>query len=299
MITPKTLRKGDTVGLVATARKISRDELQPAIEILESWGLKVELAPNLFKSHHQFAGTDEQRLADLQGFIDSIDIDAIICVRGGYGTVRIIDELNFFPLIEKPKWICGYSDITVLLNKLRKVGVECLHSTMPVNFTSNTPESLESLRKALFGEELVISCAAHPLNRNGQAKGRVTGGNLSVLYSQTGSGTAIQPEGDILFIEDLDEYLYHIDRMMQNLKRNGYFEGIAGLIVGGMNAMNDNKIPFGQSAEEIIATVVRPYNFPVCFGFPAGHIDDNRSLIFGRRASLKVGDSVELVFENG
>ena len=299
MITPKPLKKGDTVGLVSTARKISREELEFAEDLFESWGLKVEFAPNLFKSHHQFAGTDEQRLADFQGFIDSAEISAIICVRGGYGTVRIIDELNFFPLVENPKWICGYSDITVLLNKLRKVGVECLHSPMPMGFSKNTEESLESFRKALFGEDLQLSCKSHPLNRTGEARGRVTGGNLSVLYSQTGSDTALQLDGDILFIEDLDEYLYHIDRMMQNLKRNGYLDGISGLIVGGMTDMNDNKVPFGQNAEEIIAEITRSYNFPVCFGFPTGHGADNHTLIFGRRATLKVGDSVELSFENG
>ncbi|MGB0176740.1 MAG: S66 peptidase family protein, partial [Owenweeksia sp.] len=212
MITPKPLKKGDTVGLVSTARKVSREELQFSVDLFEKWGLKVEFASNLFESHHQFAGTDEQRLADFQGFIDSPDINAIICVRGGYGTVRIIDELNFFPLVENPKWICGYSDVTVLLNKLRKVGVECLHSPMPTGFAQNSDESLRSFRKALFGEELQINSQPHPLNRTGEARGRVTGGNLSVLYSQTGSDTALQTDGDILFIEDLDEYLYHIDR---------------------------------------------------------------------------------------
>ncbi len=299
MITPKPLKKGDTVGLVSTARKVNSEELKFSLELFESWGLKVELASNLYEVHHQFAGTDEQRLADVQGFIDSPDISAIICVRGGYGTVRIIDELNFFPLVENPKWICGYSDVTVLLNKLRKVGVECLHSPMPLGFADNTPGSLQSFRKALFGEDLKISCAPHALNRIGEAKGRLNGGNLSVLYSQMGSGTALDLDGDILFIEDLDEYLYHIDRMMQNLKRNGYLDHISGLIIGGMTDMNDNKVPFGQSAEEIISEVSRSYNFPVCFGFPAGHGPDNHTLIFGRRAVLKVGDSVELTFENG
>ncbi len=287
------------VGLVSTARKISKEELNFSIDLFESWGLKVKLAPNLFKSDRQFAGTDEQRLADFQGFIDDPDVAAIICVRGGYGTVRIIDEINFFPLISRPKWICGYSDVTVLLNKLRKIGIECLHAPMPFGFPDNTPSSLESLRKAFFGEKLTLQAEAHPLNRNGEARGRVTGGNLSVLYSQMGSETSLQTEGDILFIEDLDEYLYHIDRMMMNLKRNGYLENISGLVVGGLTDMNDNQVPFGKTAEEIVADTVQSYNFPVCFGFPAGHVQDNQTLIFGRRASLRVGNSVELIFEDG
>lgn len=285
--------------MVSTARKISRKELTFAVKIFEKWGLEVEFSPHLFESYHQFAGTDEQRLADLQGFIDDPSVKAIVCARGGYGTIRIVDELNFFPLIENPKWICGYSDVTVLLNKLRKVGIECLHSPMPVNFETSTEESLQSFKNALFGKRISINVKPHKFNRTGAAHGRVTGGNLSVLYSQLGSETALTSEGDILFIEDLDEYLYHIDRMMQNLKRNGYFNRISALIIGGMTKMNDNKVPFGKTAEEIINETVRPYNFPVCYNFPAGHIKNNQTLIFGRRARLTVGDTVKLEFEDG
>lgn len=299
MITPTHLKKGDCIGLISTARKISEEELNPALKIFKKWGLKIKFASHLFEEQNQFAGTDEQRLADLQGFIDNPEIKAIICVRGGYGTIRIIDELNFLSLRNRPKWICGFSDVSILLNKLNSLGIECLHSTMPVSFPSNTSDSIESLKKVLFGNEYSISCSAHPLNRNGKARGKLLGGNLSILYSQLGSATALKTEGQILFIEDLDEYLYHIDRMMHNLKRNFYFEKLAGLIVGGMSSMNDNAIPFGKTAEEIISDIVRPYNFPVCFGFPAGHIDDNRTLIFGRRANLTIGNEVQLEFEHG
>lgn len=296
---PASLKKGDTVGIISTARKISMKELEPAIRCFENWGLKVKLAHYLFEEDHQFAGNDEQRLADLQGFMDNPDVKAIICARGGYGTIRIVDEINFLSFENQPKWVCGYSDVTVLLNKLSSKSIESLHSTMPINFSTNTTESLESLRSALFGKELNINCKPHILNRNGEARGKITGGNLSMLYSQLGSSTALNTEGMILFIEDLDEYLYHLDRMVHNLKRNGYFDKLAGLIVGGMNDMNDNTIPFGKNAIEIISEIVRPYNFPVCFDFPAGHVDDNRTLIMGRRANLSVGNEIKLTFENG
>lgn len=299
MIKAPPLQKGDSIGLLSTARKISKEELNYTLNLFKEWGLKVKLSPHLFAEDHQFAGTDEQRLADLQSFIDNPNIKAIICVRGGYGTVRIIDELNFLSLNNHPKWICGYSDVTVLLNKLGNLGFESVHSSMPINFENNSAESLESLRKILFGMDLSYDIEAHPFNRSGKCEGRVTGGNLSMLYSQLGSPTAIDTEGKILFLEDLDEYLYHIDRMMHNLKRNGYFEKLAGLIIGGMSDMNDNTIPFGKSAEEIIKEIIEPYNFPVCFGFPAGHLDDNRALIFGRKVSLEVGNRVKLNFKNG
>ncbi len=300
MKTPKPLKKGDKIGLVSTARKISRNELETALQVFEDWGLQCVFAPHLFATHHQFAGTDEQRLADLQGFIDEPEIKAIICARGGYGTVRIIDELNFLALAENPKWIVGYSDVTVLLNKLKKLGLESIHGSMPINFAQNSKKSLESLRNALFGKRIAYEVAPHPFNRKGNTLGRLTGGNLSILYSQTGSPTGLSTEGEILFIEDLDEYLYHIDRMMYNLKRNGYFEKVAGIVIGSMSDMRDNAIPFGRTAEEIIRDILSPYNFPLCFGFPAGHQKDNRALIFGRRAALEVrGSSVTLSFEDG
>lgn len=299
MKTPKPLKRGDTIGLVSTARKISKKELKPAVELLESWKLKVVFAPHLFEEEHQFAGSDEQRLADLQGFIDNPEIKAILCVRGGYGTVRIIDELNFLALAENPKWIGGYSDGTVLLNKLRRIGIECLHSSMPVNFEGNTKKSLDSIRQVLFNEPLEYKIPTHSFNRKGEARGRLTGGNLSMLYSQLGSPTALNTEGEILFIEDVDEYLYHIDRMMHALKRAGYFKQVSAVVVGSMSSMRDNTIPFGHTAEEIIRDVLSPYNFPLCFGFPAGHQKDNRALIFGRRAKLVVGNEVHLTFEDG
>ncbi len=298
MIKPPPLVTGDTIGILSTARKISPSELQPAIALLQEWGFKVRTAPNLFKEYRQFAGTDNERLSDLQNFINDPDIKAILCVRGGYGTVRIIDKLDFNNLIEQPKWIAGYSDVTVLHNQLSKMGIESLHSTMPINFKSNTQPALESLKKALSGETLHYTIPAHSLNRTGMASGILTGGNLSMLYSQTGSPTALNTKHHLLFLEDLDEYLYHIDRMMYNLKRNGYFAKPAGVIIGGMSDMNDNSIPFGETAEEIIHRHLSEFSYPVCFGFPAGHLEDNRTLIFGRNATFNVTkNEVTLTFD--
>ncbi len=298
MIRPEPLKKGDCIGIVSTARKISPEELQPAIDIIEGWGFKVRTAPHLFEEHHQFAGTDEQRLGDIQGFIDDPEVKAILCARGGYGTVRIIDDINFIPLIENPKWIGGYSDVTVLHNKLTKLGIESLHCSMPVNFEGNTPAALDSLRDALTGKPIQYQIPPHPFNHAGQVKAKLTGGNLSMLYSQTGSDTSMKTEGALIFMEDLDEYLYHIDRMMNNLLRNGYFKNPAGVIIGGMSAMNDNTVPFGETAEEIIHRHLKEFDFPVCYNFPAGHLPDNRTLIFGRAAFLDITEKeVTLTFD--
>lgn len=299
MKTPPALKKGDKIGLISTARKISEKELKNAVEVFTDWGLQSVFAPNLFEEYNQFAGTEEQRLADLQGFIDNPEIKAIMCVRGGYGTVQIIDRVNFLSLAESSKWICGYSDITVLLNKLFNVGMESVHSTMPIDFKRISEEGLETLRKVLFGKPISYKIKPHRFNRKGEAHGRIVGGNLSVLYSQLGSPTALNTERRILFFEDLDEYLYHVDRMMQNLQRNGYFDKVVGVIIGSLTGMRDNTIPFGKSAKEIVFETLASYSFPMCFNFPAGHLDDNRAVIFGRRATLKVGNQVTLEFEDG
>jgi len=291
MKTPSYLKKGDKIGIAAPARKISLEELQPAIDRFISWGLEPIFASNLFCSDNQYAGTDEERLIGFQELLDNNDINAIICARGGYGTMRIIDKLDFSQFIKHPKWIAGYSDVTVLHSHINaNFGTETLHGTMPINFFTNTPEALESLRKALFGEKLSYVAEKHSLNRTGTTEGIITGGNLSILYALSGSDSDTATNGKILFIEDLEEYLYHIDRMMVQLKRSGKLQNLAGLIVGGMNNMNDNAVPFGKEAYESIAEHVANYDYPVCFGFPAGHIDDNRTLIMGGKVELAVLD---------
>jgi len=289
MKTPPYLKKGHSIGIAAPARKISIEELSPAIELLKNRGLEPVFASNLFCSDNQYAGTDEERLNGFQELLDDPEIKAIICARGGYGTMRIIDKLDFSQFLLHPKWIAGYSDVTVLHSHINKnFGIETLHSSMPINFSTNTPEALESLRKALFGEKLSYVAANDNLNRPGKTEGVLTGGNLSILYALSGSASDIDTNGKILFIEDLEEYLYHIDRMMVQLKRSGKLQNLAGLIVGGMNNMNDNTVPFGKTAYEIISEHVAAYDYPVCFGFPAGHMDDNRTLVMGRKVDLEV-----------
>ena len=288
MIIPPKLKVGDKIGIISTARKISLQELTPAITILESWGLGVTLGKNIFKKDNQFAGTVEQRSADLQSMIDNEDIKAILCARGGYGSVQIIDNIDFSSLRKSPKWIVGFSDVTVLHSHLNNLGLATLHATMPINFATNTDKALEGLKNVLFGNEKNIECKAHPFNNYGKVEAEIVGGNLSILYSLLGSESDINTNGKILFIEDLDEYLYHIDRMIMNLKRNGKFENLKALIVGGMSDMNDNDIPFGKTAEEIILQYTKDYDFPICFGFPAGHLDNNSAIIFGAKSKLEI-----------
>ena len=289
MISPKFLQKNDTVGIVSTARKISLEEIKPAIELLESWKLNMKVGKTIGLEENQFAGTDEQRREDFQDMLDDDEVNAIWCARGGYGTVRIIDALDFSKFKKQPKWLVGYSDVTVLHSHIYDLGFETIHATMPINISKISPEALRSLKNALFGNDLSYDIKSDRLNKVGKTVGELVGGNLSMLYSLLGSETSIDTRGKILFIEDLDEYLYHIDRMMQNLKRNGYFEELKGLIFGSMSNMNDNDIPFGRTAKEIIFDTCRAYDFPICFNFPAGHVDDNRALIFGRTLQLAVG----------
>lgn len=292
LITPPYLAKNDTVGIAAPARKISKEELQPTLDLLKAWGLKVILASNIFEENHQYAGTDYQRLKGFQELLDNKDVKAIICTRGGYGCVRFIDKLDFTSFKTYPKWITGYSDMTVFHSHIQtNFGIETLHATMAINVPTNTADSLKSLKSVLFGESLVYKISCHEFNRKGKANGILTGGNLSILYALSGSVSDIDTNGKILFLEDLEEYLYHIDRMMMQLKRSGKLSNLAGLIVGGMNNMNDNVVPFGKNACEIIAEAVADYDFPVCFNFPAGHITNNNALILGRFIDLEVEEN--------
>ncbi|MCE3279143.1 MAG: putative MccF-like protein (microcin resistance) [Bacteroidetes bacterium] len=295
MTTPSYLKKGDRIGIVACARKISKEELQPACDMFKAMGLEVVFGRNLFKEDHQFSGTDAERAEDLQVMLNDSSIKAVISARGGYGTVRIIDKIDFTQFKKNPKWIVGYSDITVLHSHIHNLGIETIHATMPINFSKNG-EAVETLQKALFGEKLNYEVESNSLNRKGNAEGELVGGNLSLLYALNGSGSDIDTKGKILFIEDLDEYLYHIDRMMISMKRSGKLEGLKGLIVGGMSDMKDNLVPFGKKAEEIILDAVKEYDFPVAFNFPAGHIDRNLALIFGRKVRFEVGNNSRLFF---
>ncbi len=300
MVSPPYLKKGDSIGIIATARKVTEQEITPAINKFRQWGLEVELGDNLFNEFNQFSGFDDERADDLQQMLNNSPIKAVICARGGYGTVRIIDSINYENFVKHPKWVIGFSDMTVLHSHIHNnFGIETIHAEMPFNFPKDGSDNLatESLRKCLFGENIDYSYVLSHCSRKGQAKGILVGGNLSILYSLAGSRSDIYTDGKILFIEDIDEYLYHIDRMMISLKRSGKLSNLAGLIAGGLTGMRDNKVPFGKSAVRIIYEAVEEYKYPVCFDFPSGHIYNNSALIMGRQAELSVTSSdIKLVF---
>ncbi|MBN2681232.1 MAG: LD-carboxypeptidase [Bacteroidales bacterium] len=303
MIRPNFLKQGDTIGIAATARKISSIELKPAIDKLSEWGLKVVFADNIDKADNQFAGNDELRAKSFQSLLDDDNISAIICGRGGYGTVRIIEKLDFTKFSKKPKWIIGYSDVTVLHTYIhQKLGIETMHATMPINFSYNGKDTIstDSLKSALFGKAPQYNdIEGNERNIIGNTDGILVGGNLSVLYSVRGTSFDLDTDGKILFIEDLDEYLYHIDRMIWNLKVSGKLSKLKGLIVGGMTNMSDNLVPFGKDACEIISEAVSEYNYPVCFEFPVGHKEPNIALIMGRKIDLIVEkEKVQLKFSD-
>ncbi|HEA28497.1 MAG TPA: LD-carboxypeptidase [Leeuwenhoekiella sp.] len=291
MITPPYLKAGDKVGILSTARKVDAADLKNALELLKNWGLEAVLGSSIGAEQDQYAGSDSLRRDDLQLMLNDTSIKAIWCAKGGYGTVRIIDDLDFYKFVKYPKWIVGYSDVTVLHSHLNKMGFETLHAAMCKGIEDNSAFAKKSLQDALFGKTIHYNVDKHYLSRIGVGAGEMAGGNISILYSLCGSPSAITTDGKILFIEDLDEYLYHVDRMMMNLKRNGLLKNLTGLVVGGLTKMHDNSVPFGKNAKEIVLDAVAEYDYPVCFDFPAGHLDDNRALILGRKATLEVTES--------
>jgi len=288
---PEFLQKGDTIGILATARKIDLATLQPSIKLLESWGLNVVIGKTIGPEQDQLAGSDELRAQDFQEMLDNPNIKAIWGAKDGYGTVRIVDKIDFTRFKKKPKWVIGFSDMTVLHSHINNMDIATMHGIMAISIERATCEALESFRQAIFGETQDYCVDHHPYNRMGTATGELVGGNLSVLFSIMGSPSEIDYKGKILFIEDLDEYLYHIDRMMMNLKRNGYFDSINGLVIGGMTSMKDNEIPWGKDALQIIQDVTAEYKFPVIYNFPAGHIKDNHTLIFGKKVTIRVDEN--------
>ncbi len=288
IIQPPYLKKGDKVAITCPAKKLPH-AMTDAVSLLKSWGLDVVLGETVNAEFHQFAGNDALRAADLQRFIKDDSIKAIFAARGGYGTIRIIDEVDFMPVKEAPKWIIGFSDITVLhAHVFANFGLQSIHGQMPMTIPDGTAESLQTLRKALFGEGFSYHFSAEKLNREGEAQGVLIGGNLSLLVAVSGSVSDFDYDGKILFIEDVGEYLYAIDRMMRTLKRAGKLKNLAGLMIGGFTELKDNEIPFGQTVEEIIFETVKEYDYPVCFNFPAGHIPNNQALIFGKTLNLAV-----------
>ena len=282
------LYEGSKIGIVAPARKVTPEEMQFAMDWLKDNGFVPVCDDRLFVEHHIFAGDDDFRAAVFQEYLDNEQIEAIWLARGGYGCIRIIDKLDFTKFLEHPKWIIGFSDTTVIHGKLSRLGVPSLHGSMPFFFANKTQEAKQSLLDALLGQPLHYVFPSHKLNRTGQMEGEIVGGNLSVLYNMMGSNTFPELEEKILFIEEVDEYIYHIDRMMHAMKRAGKLDKLKGLIVGGLTQIHDNSHPFGMSVEEVIAEAVEGYDYPVCFGFPAGHFDDNRALFFGQKSRIEV-----------
>jgi muramoyltetrapeptide carboxypeptidase len=290
MIIPPYLKAGDKIAITCPGKSLPSD-ISDAVNLLQSWGLEVVLGETVTASFHQYAGPDELRIKDLQRFLDDPSVKAIIAARGGYGTIRIIDGLDFSKFRKNPKWIVGFSDITVLHSHVyANYNVQSIHGQMPFTIPDATKYSLETLRKALFGEDLEYKFESSSLNISGTSNAILTGGNLSLLVAVSGSVSDVGFKNKILFIEDVGEYLYSIDRMLWNLKRAGKLKDLKGLIAGGFTSLKDNDIPFGKTAEEIIYEHVKDYGYPVCFNFPAGHIPDNHALVLGREVKLTVGE---------
>lgn len=294
-ITPPYLKKGDKIAITCPAKKLPKP-MTDAITLLESWGLVVVLGDTVNASYHQFAGDDDMRAADMQRFIEDDSIKAIIAARGGYGTIRMIDGVNFEPLKRAPKWLVGFSDITLIHAHLwASYGLQTIHGQMPINIPDASTKSLQTLKSILFGHEVSYRYKPHDKFITGEAKGVLVGGNLSLLVAAMGSVSDFKYDGNILFIEDVGEYLYAIDRMIRTLDRAGKLKNLAGLIVGGFTEIKDNDIPFGQTVAEIVIDVVKGYGYPVCFDFPAGHVPDNRALILGHYIHMVVNkDTVEI-----
>ncbi|MBS1938913.1 MAG: LD-carboxypeptidase [Bacteroidetes bacterium] len=292
MILPPALRPGDAIAIVPTARAITVDELQPAMAMARAWGLRPVLGQGVGRKHFQQAGTAGERAADLMAALENDEVKAVWCARGGYGTVHLLELVDLSILRKHPKWIIGFSDATVLHSALHGLGVASLHAQMPFNIAAKGEGTTSSLRQALFGEcPPLLRQGAHPLDRQGVAHGELVGGNLSLLYALRGTPYDLGTRGKVLFIEDLDELLYHMDRMVMNLKLGGLFANLAGLVVGGMSDMRDKDPadPFGLSAEAIVARAVAGGEFPVCYGMPAGHLADNRAMVLGKQVKLNVG----------
>ncbi|NRD19018.1 LD-carboxypeptidase [Winogradskyella eckloniae] len=296
LIQPPYLKAGDTVAIVAPSGilKNREREVQQALDLLKSWGLHAIVGKHVFSKSNHFAGTDDERCEDLQNAMDDPKISAIWCARGGYGTVRILDKLNYTAFKKKPKWIIGYSDITALHNQIHNEGFQSLHALMCVSLTKDLNDvktAVSTFKSAIFGQPEDYTLEASQYNREGETSGELIGGNLTMLHTMLGSDTSLDTSGKILFIEEIGEYKYHIDRMLQSMKRAGYFDNLNGLVVGDMSRMRKNTTLWGTSVEQLILDALADYDFPITFNMPAGHEKDNRALVLGKVVDLKVDKS--------
>jgi muramoyltetrapeptide carboxypeptidase len=303
LVQPNYLNEGDSIVILAPAGILIQREkiINQAKELAESWGLKVIISEHVFNQNNHFSGTDEERASDFQKALDNPSIKAIWCARGGYGSGRILDKLDYSKFKESPKWIVGYSDITAFHSHIQNLGFQTIHAMMATSLSFNpeeTEQSIETFRKALFGEELSYKISSSEYNKIGEAEGILVGGNLSILQNMLGSVSQLNTDGSILFIEEIGEYKYHIDRMLRGLKRAGYFDNCKGLIIGGMSNIKKNTTPWGSSIEQLILDVIEEFDFPVLFNFPAGHETDNRALIFGKSIKMNIKSTTsEIIFK--
>lgn len=286
-IIPK-LQKGDLIYITAPAKAIEAECVFFARDFFEKKGFRVQISDHCLGEHHYFSGTDSERMIDFQKGLDNPEVKAIICARGGYGCIRILDQLQWAGMLRDPKHLVGFSDVTVFHQRMQRFGLESIHATMPLNFSTNSEAALSTLLSALQNEAYSIHSPANKWNKSGKTTGKLVGGNLSILYSLLGTDDQIDYSETILFIEDLAEQLYHLDRMFYAFAKAGILETINGLVIGGMTDLKDTAIPFGKSYEEIILDHFPFRKIPIAFDCPAGHIDDNQALILGREVKFEV-----------
>ena len=288
-IIPPYLQPGDEVAILSPASFPPTENWKQGVEVLENWGLRVRMAPNYLSRHFGLGGTDAERLSDLQQMLDDPSIKAIFPIRGGYGSSRLLDSLDFSGFKANPKWIVGFSDITALLCEVDRLGFASIHGPMPHNFCQKGGEAaLQNLHSLLFEGSTSVSAPSHPLNRLGEASAEIIGGNLSLLCHLIGSPTFASTAGKILFLEEIGERLYHVDRMLLQLKRAGLFQNLSGLIVGGFTDCNEASLTIGKTAFELVAEHTSGTSYPIAFDFPAGHIPNNQPLVFGVKTKLLV-----------
>ena len=293
MVIPDLLKAGDKIGILAPARKINRSDVEFAAHTFSSWGLETVVAENIFSEHHSYlAGSDKERLSDFEMLLNDRSIKALVCARGGYGSTRIVDQIDYTSLVKHPKWLIGFSDITAFHFKLHQLGIACIQGTMPVLFSKrDAAASLQSLRNLLFSGECTLTAQPSRDNRQGQASGITVGGNLSLIVDALGTASALDTNGKILVLEEIDEYLYKVDRMMTQLQRTDKLKNLKGLVVGYMTDIKDSELSFGENVQEIIMHAVKDYSYPVGFRFPTGHENPNLAWISGGLATLDVGES--------
>lgn len=291
------LKQGDLIEILAPAKAIEKKHILNAKKTLENHGFKVRVSKHCTGNSNYFSGTINERLEDFQRAIDDDNVKAILCARGGYGCIQIVEKIQWANMLRNPKWIIGFSDVTVFHQKLCLMGLKSIHGTMPLNFSTNSPESIKTLFNALTGKPYKICCRETKYNKEGQAEGFLHGGNLSVIYSLLSSLKDFNFSNSILFIEDVCEPIYHLDRMFYALKNAGILDRIKGLIVGGMTDLKDSNPPFGLSYEEVILSHFKYSKVPVCFDFPAGHLKNNQALVFGSEVVLNINqEGTELSF---